>query len=46
MAKVSRNDKRVKRHERVRKNLLELLKDQDFAFTDQTRTSQLRLLTM
>ena len=46
MAKESRNDRRLKRHERVRKNSPELLKDQDFAFTDPTRTFQLRSSTM
>ena len=47
MAKESRNDRRVARHEESKKkSLLELLRSLDFAFSEVTRTFQFRLSTM
>lgn len=42
MAKASRNDRRLKRHARVRKDVLELPRSQDCAYLDRTAIFQLR----
>ena len=46
MAKESRNDKRVARHQRIRKNLYGTPRSQGFVFLEVIRTLQFRLSTM